>query len=68
MAFFKYNDRVEYESTRTDGRMFKGVVVRVDGNKAIIRHETEPKLVPVTVQRLRLVPRPTPTVHKGRTA
>lgn len=68
MSFYKRNDKVEYESTRTAGRMFSGVVQSVNGNKALVKHETEPKFVTVTVQRLRFKPRGYPVVHNGRTA
>lgn len=68
VTLIKINQTVKYESTRTAGRWFKGQVHLVDGDRAVIKHDTEPHYVTVVTQRLTVVPPKTITVHKGRTA
>ena len=63
---------VMYTSTKTIGRIFKGRVVSVHdcqerGKFAVVRHETQPKLVTVPTVRLTVIDRSSPKIP-GRCA
>lgn len=49
---FKRLDGVRYLSTKTSVRMFTGVVEAIYGDRAIVKHESEPRYVAVPIDRL----------------
>ena len=56
MSLIKINQTVEYLSYGPSMRAFRGIVRDVHGGRAVIRHDTEPKLVTVKCERLVIVP------------
>lgn len=55
MSLIKINQTVKYESTKTAGRWFTGRVHLVEGDRAVIKHDTEPFYVTQPCSRLTIV-------------
>lgn len=52
MSLIKINQTVQYASFQSRGRTFTGRVHCVHGDRAVIRHDSDPRYVTVDVARL----------------
>lgn len=56
MSLIKLNQTVQYASLNNPMRAFTGKVRDVHGGRAVLMHDTEPRLVTVKCDRLVIVP------------